>query len=158
MHGYELDKQLRSSLREVWRISQSQTYNILKNLEKEGVISATHQEQDKKPDKDLLTLTEKGKAEFEYWLYTPTPGRARAIRVEFITRLFFAAHLSASLPNRIIQEQAETIRTSLKDLRMRFDLLPMDQLFNRLGLDLRIRQLETTLNWIENTSSFFHED
>lgn len=158
MHGYELDKQLRLSLHEVWRIPQSQTYNILKNLEKENLVSTTHQEQEKRPDKDLLTLTSRGRAEFENWLFTPTPGRAKAIRVEFITRLFFAAHLSESLPFQIIREQADAIRACILDLKTRFALTPVNEVFNHMGLELRISQLEATLDWVEQSTKYFEEN
>lgn len=158
MHGYELDKQLRLSLHEVWHISQSQTYNILKHLEKEKLISTTHEQQEKRPAKDRLTLTDLGRAEFESWLYTPTPGRARAIRVEFITRLFFSARLSPDLPFQIIAEQAGAIRASLVDLRDRLTRIPGGQVFNRMGVEIRINQLEALLGWVEQSAHYFHEE
>lgn len=158
MHGYELHKHLETSLREVWHISQSQAYNILKNLEKDQWITVTPQPQDKRPDKELLSLTDLGKNEFEAWLYHPTPGSARAIRVEFLTRLFFASHISDHLHLRFIQEQADSIRASLVDLRLRRSSIPSDQIFNRMGLDLRIGQLEAILNWVERCPQYFIEE
>lgn len=158
MHGYELHKSLETSLREVWRISQSQAYNILKNLEKDHRISVTLQPQAKRPDKELLTLTELGKGEFEAWLYRPTPGSARAIRVEFLTRLFFAQKINSDLLLRLIQEQAGSIRANLIDLHARLDAVPSEQIFNRMGLDLRIRQLETIRDWVERSAQSFIEE
>lgn len=157
MHGYELHKHLEASLGEVWRISQSQAYNILKNLEKDNWITVTLQPQEKRPDRELLTLTDLGKIEFESWLYTPTPGSARAIRVEFISRLFFASNLSERLYFRLIQEQADTIRANLEDLHLRLLLIPANQVFNRMGLDLRISQLEAILDWVERSTQYFIE-
>lgn len=158
MYGYELHKHLETSLREVWHISQSQAYNILKMLEKDKWVTITPVPQEKRPDKGLLTLTELGKCEFETWLYTPTPGNARAIRVEFITRLFFAANLRESLCLKFIQEQADSIRADLMELRIRSSLVPPGQIFNQMGLDLRIRQLEAILDWVERSSQYFLED
>jgi PadR family transcriptional regulator AphA len=157
MHGYDLHKHLETDLREVWHISQSQAYNILKNLEKDDWITATLQTQAKRPDRELLALTERGKVEFENWLYTPTPGSARAIRVEFITRLFFASNLSENLCSRLIQEQADTIRGDLEKLVKRLSVLPTDQIFNRMGLELRIRQLTSVMEWLENCHQYFVE-
>lgn len=155
MHGYELHKHLAASLREVWRISQSQAYNILKKLEADGMVSVTPQPQEKRPDRELLALTSPGKAEFERWLRTPTPGSARALRVEFITRLFFASNLSEDLCLRLIEEQAAAVRASLSGLRARLAAAPADQIFNRMGLDLRIHQLEAVLGWIETCGQYF---
>lgn len=155
MHGYELHKHLATDLHEIWRISQSQAYNILANLKKDGWITATLQPQEKRPDRELLTLTDLGKTKFETWLTTPTPGSARAIRVEFITRLYFAASLNASLCSRLIQEQADTIRTQLEVLSQRLNAIPPDLIFNRMGLDLRIRQLKSVLEWVEDAMKYF---
>ena len=157
MHGYDLHKHLETDLHEVWRISQSQAYNIVKLLKKAGWITATLQQQEKRPDRELLTLTDLGKAEFETWLYAPTPGSARAIRVEFITRLFFASNLSENLYSRLIQEQADTIRSQVNILYQRLHAIPQDQIFNRMGLDLRIRQLLCVLTWVENALEYFVE-
>jgi DNA-binding PadR family transcriptional regulator len=157
MHGYDLHKHLETDLHEVWRISQSQAYNIVKLLKNAGWITATLQQQEKRPDRDLLTLTDLGKTEFETWLYAPTPGSARAIRVEFITRLFFASNLNENLCSRLIQEQADTIRSHVDALYQRLHAIPQDQIFNRMGLDLRIRQLQSVLVWVENAMEYFVE-
>ncbi len=157
MHGYDLHKHLETNLFEVWRISQSQAYNILNHLERAGWITATLQQQEKRPDRELLTITDLGKTEFETWLYTPTPGSARAIRVEFITRLFFASNLNEDLCSRLIQEQANAIRTHLELLDERLRAVPQDQIFNHMGLDLRIRQLISVLVWVEHAMEYFVE-
>lgn len=157
MHGYELHKLMETSLREVWHISQSQTYNILKNLEKDCWITKTQLEQDRRPDKELLALTELGKTRFETWLYTPTPGSVRALRVIFITRLFFSSNLSEDLSLRLIQEQADALRLDLEVLSKRLMTLPEDQIFNQMGLDLRIRQLQSVLGWVEDCHQYFVE-
>jgi len=157
MYGYELHKHLQTSLREVWRISQSQAYNIIKNLEKDNWITTTIQVQEKLPDRELLALTQNGTSAFETWLYAPTPGSARAIRVEFITRLFFASHLGEKQYFRLIQEQSDSIRTSLEDLYSRLSTIPSDLVFNRMGLELRISQLKAILDWVLSSTKYFKE-
>ena len=157
MHGYELHKQLETSLRDVWHISQSQSYAILKNLEKEGWLTVTRQPQEKRPDREVLALTEVGKNRFESWLTAPTPASARAIRVEFITRLFFASNLSETLRLRLIREQEDAIRLDLEKLSRRLSALPVDQIYNRMGVDLRVRQLRSVLKWVEDCNEYFEE-
>jgi DNA-binding PadR family transcriptional regulator len=155
MHGYELHKQLEANLQELWRISQSQAYSILKHLEKDGLITATRQQQNKKPDRALLTITDQGKAQFEGWLHTPSPGSARAIRVEFITRLFFSSQVNPRLCARLIQEQEDKIRSDLASLHQRLNAISSHQTYNRLGLELRIRQLMAVQEWIADSLSSF---
>jgi PadR family transcriptional regulator AphA len=150
MHGYDLHRQLRANLREVWRISLSQVYNILKRLEKEGLVSAEFQLQEKHPARACFSLTENGRAVFNEWLLAPTPGSAHALRVEFLTRMYFAGLTSESLPLRLVQEQVATSRRDIQRLQKRYDEIPPDQVYNRLGVELRIRQMRAILAWIED--------
>jgi PadR family transcriptional regulator, regulatory protein AphA len=155
MHGYDLHNHLETSLSEVWHIPRSHTYHIVKQLEKDIWITATRQPQGYRPDRKLLALTKLGKDEFETWLYSPTSGSNRAIRVEFITRLFFASNLNMNLCSQLIREQTEMTRSDLTNLSKRLSALPADQIFNRMGLDLCICQLTSVLEWVEDCSKYF---
>lgn len=150
MHGYDLHRQLQAHLHEVWHIRQSQVYATLKRLEHEGWVTAVAEAQDGRPDRLVLHLTAAGRSHFETWLHTPTPGSARAIRVEFITRLFFACQLSTDLCSRLLQDQAESMRQDAARLQKRLDETPAAETFNRLGLELRVRQFITILEWLES--------
>jgi PadR family transcriptional regulator, regulatory protein AphA len=158
MHGYDLHKHLTADLGEIWHISQSQAYNILKGCEKEGWIIATREPQEKLPDRSMLALTPAGQAEFERWLYTPSPGTARDIRVGFISRLYFASQIDPGLSSRLIQEQAAAVQEQLEALCLRMQALPVGQIYNRLGLELRIRQLRMVLGWLEDCHTCSAED
>jgi PadR family transcriptional regulator, regulatory protein AphA len=149
LHGYDLHKRLEANLHELWHISQSQTYNILKRLDKDGWIASTLQPQEKLPDRSCYTLTDLGKGQFEKWMGTPTRCSVRAIRIEFLTRLFFASQIDEDTCWRLLQEQVAYTRRNLDRLQNRLGLLPPGQTFNRLGLELRIHQLITTLDWLE---------
>jgi DNA-binding PadR family transcriptional regulator len=158
MHGYDLHKHLQTDLHELWHISQSQAYNILKLLEKDGWIYATPQAQEKRPKRALLALTPLGQEAFEHWLYTPSPANAQAVRRDFITRLYFVSHIDPNLSSRLIQEQARSIQCDREALWARLESLPARQVYNRLGLELRIRQLATIENWLAECHTHFEED
>jgi len=149
-HGYDLHQRLMLELGQIWRLSQSQLYNLLKRLERQGDIVATLQEQPKLPDRHVFHLTERGRQRFEQWLETPTGTSVRAIRVEFLTRLYFARLRSPALAARLIAIQKEETRRGLEWLRTKLEELPPEQVFNRLGLELRVRQLTSVLEWLEN--------
>ncbi len=153
LHGYELHRRLYVNLREVWRIPQNQAYNILKRLEKEALIQAEAQpgETQVPHARTRFALTSAGRSQFERWLYTPTPCSARALRIEFLTRLFFACHLAEDLPMRFIQEQDQAISAALVTLEERLAKIPDKQVFNRLSLELRIRQLHTLQTWLQSS-------
>ena len=149
-HGYELHQRLSSELGQVWHVSLSQTYNILKRLEGQGDISGTLLLQEKLPPRQHYQLTQRGRERLESWLRAPTGSSVRAIRVEFITRLYFASLLGADTPTRLIQAQVEETRRGLQQLEAMLEQVPLEQAFNRLGLDLRLRQLQAVLEWLED--------
>lgn len=148
-HGYELHQRLVAELGQVWHISQSQVYNILKRLETQGDITGTVQEQEKLPSRLFYQLTPTGRARFEAWLNTPTGSSVRAIRVEFITRLYFASQYNQDMVDALINAQVEETSKGLTRLQKMLDGLPPEQVFNRLGLELRINQLSSILEWLE---------
>ncbi len=77
-----------AELGNVWHLSQSQAYAILKRLEARGDISSRLVEQDKLPARQILYITSSGKQRFEEWLQN-AGHNARSIRLEFLTRLYF---------------------------------------------------------------------
>jgi PadR family transcriptional regulator AphA len=155
-HGYELHQRLTSELGQVWHVSLSQTYNILKRLEGQGDISGTLQPQEKLPPRLHYHLTGEGRERLEAWLRTPTGSSVRAIRVEFITRLYFAPLLGAEAPARLIRAQIDETRAGMKRLDELLEQVPQWQTFNRLGLDLRLRQLQAVLDWLEGAGANFN--
>ena len=147
-HGYELHHRLTTDLGQVWRISQSQAYNILNRLEANGYITGELQEQEKLPARRSFYLTEAGRQRFEAWLNAPSGSSARAIRIEFITRLYFALVRDREFAHRLLEAQIADTQVSLNRLRAQMETIPDNQVFNRLSLDLRIRQLSSILDWL----------
>src|SRR3970282_1243602 len=68
-HGYELHQRLVADLSQIWRVSLSQTYNILKRLEEQGYITGTVQEQEKLPSRREFHLTPAGRLRFNNWVH-----------------------------------------------------------------------------------------
>jgi PadR family transcriptional regulator AphA len=148
-YGYDLHQQLVNALGFVWHISQSQTYNILKRLENQGDVSSTLLEQDKLPPRLVLQLTRQGRERFIKWLGTPTGHGVRVIRMEFLTRLYFIKKISVRKIPAMIDQQSVEINATLARLELDQAGLPADQIFNRLSLQLRIQQLHSVLNWMD---------
>ncbi|HEX2908884.1 MAG TPA: PadR family transcriptional regulator [Phototrophicaceae bacterium] len=148
-HGYDLHERLLAELGSIWHISLSQTYNILKRLEAQGYIIGTVQAQEKSPARRRFSLTPTGRARFECWLNTPTELSSRAIRVEFLTRLYFVYRIRPEAAAGLIETQRAETQAGLARLQTRLHELPPEQVFNRLGLELRVRQLGSILIWLE---------
>ena len=147
-HGYELYHRLLADLGQVWHISLSQTYNILNRLEAKGWIAADVQTQDKLPPRRCFELTQAGGERFDAWLRAPTGSSVRAIRVEFVTRLYFAAALDPARVGPLIDAQLDDVRLSLARLEQLLAEIPVEQPFNRLGVELRVRQLASICDWL----------
>ncbi|MCX6034963.1 MAG: PadR family transcriptional regulator [Chloroflexi bacterium] len=147
-HGYNLHQQLVNELGYVWHVSQSQTYNILKRLETQGYISSTIIEQEKLPPRQLLQITATGRQRFEEWLGTLSGSSVRAIRLEFITRLYFTQKLFPEMIQTMLEAQSVELNTVLTRLEINRKNIPPQQTFNRLGLELRIQQLQSVRNWL----------
>jgi DNA-binding PadR family transcriptional regulator len=148
-HGYDLHKRVEAEFENIWHTSQSQTYNILKRLESQGFIMAKQVVQDKLPPRHLLYITAAGKKRFEDWLDTPTKPSVHAIRVEFISRLYFT---QLYYPRKVLQmfhTQAEVVTVGLNQQKENLKDLPDDQIFNRLALELRIKLLYSVISWLK---------
>lgn len=153
-HGYTLHQRLSTDhLGQIWHISLSQTYSILKRLETHGFIIGKMQKQVGSPARRHFEATPKGVKRFDEWLHTPSGSSVRAIRVEFITRLYFALARNKTQASHLIDEQIIESNKRLDILKSALNLLPLDQTFNRLALELRVRQLESILDWLPQCST-----
>lgn len=152
-HGYELHQKLVEELGEIWHASLSQTYNILTRLESQGFVEGTPQAQEKRPDKRELNLTAAGRERFETWLHGLSACSVRAIRVEFMTRLYFLYTRNPDYAQRAIDDQIGALKNYLIHMNNKKLDLPAGCLFNQLGMSLRIRQLETLVEWLEACKS-----
>lgn len=153
-HGYDLHQKFQTELGNIWHISQSQAYAILKRLEARGDITSQHIEQDKLPPRQILHITESGVLRFEEWLFG-AGHNARAIRLEFLTRLYFTRKHYPDQTTRIFAAQCAEIRASLERLKKLLAHLPPDQPYNQLSLDLRLRQLELIQDWMREIQTQF---
>ena len=153
-HGYDLHQKFQAELGNVWHISQSQAYTILKRLEARGEVSSRQVEQDKLPPRQILRITNAGKSRFEEWL-NGTGRNARSIRLEFLTRLYFTRQYYPDQTARIYTIQMAAIRASVERLENLGRQIPTEQTYNRLSLDLRLRQLRLIQDWMRDIQTQF---
>jgi len=155
-HGYDLHQRFVSELGQVWHLSQSQAYAILKRLENRGDVSAQVIEQEKLPARQLLRITDVGRRRFFEWLESGIGKTARSIRLEFLTRLYFTQQYRPENTAQIYQAQCTEIEAMIARLENLLEHLPPDQLFNRLSLDLRLRQMRLIQSWTVEIRTQFH--
>jgi DNA-binding PadR family transcriptional regulator len=105
-------------------------------------------EQEKLPARRQFQLTSAGRERFETWLQAPTGCSVRAIRVEFTTRLYFAYLIDKGQALNLIEAQIAETQVGIERLEKDLENTPEEQTFNRLGLELRVNQLASILNWL----------
>jgi len=149
-YGYQIHHRLTTELGYVWHVSQSQVYNIIRRLETQGFILSTNQEQEKLPDRQILRLSDTGRRRFEDWMNASSGSSVHAIRLEFITRLFFAQKLFPDKVHSLLDDQADEIDAALTRLKINLADIPSEQKFNHLGVELRIDQLRSVRVWLNN--------
>lgn len=147
-HGYELHQRLAEDFGEIWHISLSQTYNILKRLESQGAIAGHDEEQEGRPSKRFFHLTAEGQQRFDIWLDSTVGCSTRAIRIEFLTRLAFAESLRPQLVPGLLERQIVEVERGIARLEKSLAKLPVSETYNRLSLELRLRQLAPMLDWL----------
>jgi DNA-binding PadR family transcriptional regulator len=154
-HGYDLHRKVITDLGQVWHLSQSQAYAILKRLESQGDISAEEIPQKKLPARQLLHMTTQGRENFLSWLDAPSGGSTRAIRMEFITRLYFInLYFSKNLAHAFDQQRME-VETHILRLEKMCAELPGEQIYNRMSLEMRLKQLKLVQEWLDDCQKYF---
>ena len=148
-HGYDLHHRCSVELGHVWHVSQSQAYAILKRLEQHGDISGQIVEQDKLPARQMLRITTQGRQRFDEWLESISTN-SRSIRLEFLTRLYFAKIYKPKKVIQIHQAQCDEIKLTIERLETLLEHLPPEQQFNQLSLDLRLRQMQLIQEWMRD--------
>lgn len=154
-HGYDLHRKVITNLGQVWHLSQSQAYAILKRLEMRGDIVAEDIPQEKLPHRQRLHITPQGRKRFLDWLGDSSGGSVRAIRMELITRLYFLSQYQPEKISRAIDQQKVAACSHLQRLEKTYAELPGEQTFNRMSLGMRLKQLQAILEWLDECQKNF---
>nr|MBQ6241949.1 PadR family transcriptional regulator [Lachnospiraceae bacterium] len=92
MTGYEIMTVFRDSLSHFWVAQTSQIYRELQKLEENGWINVTHIAQESRPDKNMLSITDAGRAELLRWIKSDTANSA--VRSPMLMKTFFRGECS----------------------------------------------------------------
>ena len=89
MSGYDVKKLIERSIAHFWNESYGQIYPILNRLAAEGLAGRRREKQRGKPDRQIYSLTDKGREELAHWL--AVPARQEPFRNELLLKLFLGA-------------------------------------------------------------------
>jgi len=148
-HGYELYRRFNDSLAGLWHISESQMYATLKRLEDRAMLSGAPLEKGLAASRRVLKPTEAGRNLFESWLVEPSACSPRVLRLEFLSRLYFARRMvPASLP-RLFEAQRAAVLESLGKLPTNRKTAINGFEVHDLALGFSEGQLRAALQWLD---------
>lgn len=154
MSGYDLGQLIRSSIHHFWNESYGQIYPNLKKLADQGLITGKTERQKGKPDRQIYSITKKGRERLGRWLeIEPQP---EVPRNELLLKMFFGSKASPATIERYVRRMAENERAVLE----RFELIGREIAANpqypdapywRMVLRYGQTELEAHLSWAEET-------
>lgn len=154
-HGYELLEAFRSpaALGDVWHLSTSQLYAVLKRLEAKQLIHGQQVTVENAPARIVYHLTDTGRTLFEDWLNQAIVSASiRKIRVEFLSRLYIAQSLNRPL-SPLIARQKDACQKHRLELSAHHADVANNAAMQKLTLSFVTAQLDAILAWIESVEA-----
>jgi len=148
-HGYELLDCFRDSsqLGEVWNLSTSQLYAVLKRLESQGLTEGQAVLVPDAPTRTEYRLTSAGQARLQAWLNELLPSASiNRVRVEFLSRLYIARLLDIPTASIVERQKAACLEKKTELLAC---LDKAEPGIGLLTLELVIAQLDVILQWLD---------
>ncbi len=157
MTGYEIKTVFGDSLNHFWQAQTSQIYRELQVLERNGWITATHVEQEGKPDKNILSITGTGREELRNWLnddFAVSP-----VRSAMLMKTFFRGEYGIDeniaffkkLPKResVLPEGSEDAGTVSGRYKQMIDD-PLKALYWKFTIDFGVMYDRMLKEWCDN--------
>ena len=91
MSGYDIKKEVETSISNFWTESYGQIYPVLRGLIADKLVTKTVEREGGKPDRHVYALTAKGRKELRRWLLEGSAPKVQ--RNEFLLKLFFGEEI-----------------------------------------------------------------
>lgn len=155
--GYDIKKFCDSTIAHFWNENYAHIYPVLKDLEAEGLVSKTAEQNEGRPPKSVYSITDKGREELHRWLILPVEDSPH--RIELLLKLFFSSDLPLENIIEKLTEARKKHESLLEDYQKAEDLLKADEsLKDNKGLPLWLSTIsfgkyhaEAMLKWCEET-------
>lgn len=154
MSGYDLGQMIQESIHHFWNESYGQIYPNLKRLASDGFVTRKTQKQKGKPDRNIYSITKKGRERLQRWLQIePQP---EVPRNELLLKLFFGANASPQTIKGYVEQMAARERAVLE----RFAIVEREIAKNadypgapywQIALRFGQIELEAHMRWAEET-------
>jgi len=112
MSGYDIKKEVETSISNFWTESYGQIYPVLKSLIAEKFVTKSVESEAGKPDRHVYALTAKGRKELRRWLLDGFAPKIQ--RNEFLLKLFFGEEIGTKTNIAHVQQYRELQRALLQ--------------------------------------------
>jgi DNA-binding PadR family transcriptional regulator len=146
-HGYDICRELRDRLGEVWRLRTSHIYALLAGLEKDGLACHERVDQETRPAKKVFSITDEGRLAFLVWVRSPVTN-VRDIRLEFLAKLYFSKFDSPTALADLVSNQLTVCRSNMRRLTNSRRLCKTYT--ERAALDYRLAMLKAVEAWLHS--------
>lgn len=157
--GYDLTRNFRTRMANVWNASHQQIYRELSKMTEEGLLAMEDVPQDGRPDRKLYRLSDAGIAALENWLSAPQ-GRPPT-RDPLLVKLFGGDLVD---PASLREEIERHRRNWLEELQRYRDIeaeyfsapeqVPFRYRLQHLALRKGILSMEANLAWADEVMAF----
>ena len=114
-HGYDICRRLHNGIGPIWKLGKSQVYALLTRLERDGLVAHERVGQENLPARNIFSITPTGEAVFREWIDAPV-NHVRDMRLEFLTKLWFARQADPDLERTLIEQQLAVCGKKVKTL------------------------------------------
>jgi PadR family transcriptional regulator, regulatory protein AphA len=147
-YGYELKRRFEGALGNVWSVSYGQLYPTLRRLAEVGWVTKKSEPGKKAADKNIYSITEKGRRKLDEWLLRPV-SRTYRVKDEFTLRFLFFSKLD---PVRVLEylkeHQKKTARQRESFEKTLAQLLDEIDFFHQGIIRKGIAQLAAEETWL----------
>ena len=91
--GYDIKKFCDKGISKFWNENIGHIYPVLKKMETEGLITSRTEQNEGNPQRNVFTITQKGRDELTEWLMQSV--EQSPARLELLLKLFFAKNIPA---------------------------------------------------------------
>jgi len=155
MSGYDLGQTIRGSVGHFWNESYGQIYPNLKALARDGFVSAKTERQKSKPDRNIYSITKKGRERLAKWLAVPP--QPEIPRNELLLKIFFGVQTAPEILIGYMERMLKNERAVLQELtRIEQEVLSQNQEFPdvpywQMAARFGQFELEAHVRWAEET-------
>jgi DNA-binding PadR family transcriptional regulator len=145
VHGYALHDRAQEELGRIWTMGMSNVYGTLKQLERDGQVESSLDDQSYPPRK-VYAITPEGRSRFLAWVREPVPA-IRDMRVEFLAKLYFFYTLGLDGLGALLEEQERACRERLAQLEQ--EVGGAADAFDQAVNGFRRRRIQASIDWLE---------